>query len=49
MLLDAPFAAECGRQAQRVVHQRYNAEVMARRMIEVYEAVGIRGRGWGKG
>jgi glycosyltransferase involved in cell wall biosynthesis len=45
MLLDAPFAAECGRQAQRVVQQRYNAEVMARRMIEVYE--GVRGQGPG--
>jgi glycosyltransferase involved in cell wall biosynthesis len=37
MLLDAPLAAECGRRAQRAVHERYNAEVMARRMMEVYE------------
>jgi glycosyltransferase involved in cell wall biosynthesis len=39
MLLDAPFAAECGQKAQQVVRQRYNAEAMARRMIEVYEGL----------
>ena len=37
MILDRDFAAECGRRAQQVVHERYNAEVMARRMIELYE------------
>lgn len=42
MLLDAPFAAECGRRAQRAVHERYNAGVMARKMIEVYEGLGAR-------
>jgi glycosyltransferase involved in cell wall biosynthesis len=47
MLMDAPFAAQCGRQAQQAVHERYNAEVMARRMIEVYRGVGIRGQGPG--
>jgi glycosyltransferase involved in cell wall biosynthesis len=37
MILDPDFAAECGRRAQQIVHQRYNADVMARRMIELYE------------
>ena len=30
MILDPDFAAECGRRAQQIVHERYNAEVMAR-------------------
>jgi glycosyltransferase involved in cell wall biosynthesis len=42
MLLDIPFAAECGRRAQQAVHERYNAKMMARKMIEVYEGVGAR-------
>jgi glycosyltransferase involved in cell wall biosynthesis len=42
MLWDIPFAAECGRRAQQAVHERYNAKMMARKMIEVYEGVGAR-------
>ena len=49
MILDPDFAAECGRRAQQIVHQRYNAEAMARRMIELYEGLPVsptlRGRG----
>ena len=45
MILDPDFAGQCGRRAQHAVHQRYNAEVMAR-MIELYEEIGSRsGRG----
>jgi glycosyltransferase involved in cell wall biosynthesis len=36
MIRDVDLASECGRRAQQVVHQRYNTEVMARRMIELY-------------
>ena len=36
MILDAEFAAACGRRAQEVVHQRYNAETMAGRTIALY-------------
>jgi glycosyltransferase involved in cell wall biosynthesis len=39
MIRDPDFAAECGRRAQQAVRERYNAEVMAQRMIGVYEAV----------
>jgi glycosyltransferase involved in cell wall biosynthesis len=39
MLLDPDFAAQCGGRAQQIVHQRYNAEVMAQRMIELYESL----------
>lgn len=39
MILDPNFAAECGRRAQQVVRGRYNAEVMARRMIELYRGI----------
>ena len=39
MILNRDFAAECGRRAQRIVHERYNAEVMAQRMIELYESL----------
>jgi glycosyltransferase involved in cell wall biosynthesis len=39
MILDRDFAAQCGRGAQQVVHQRYNAETMAQRMIELYESL----------
>jgi glycosyltransferase involved in cell wall biosynthesis len=42
MVLDAEFAATCGRRAQEAVHQRYNAEAMARRTIQLYRAVGSR-------
>jgi glycosyltransferase involved in cell wall biosynthesis len=47
MILDRPFLAECGRRAQQAVHERYNSEVMARRMIEVYERLGTGGLGLG--
>jgi glycosyltransferase involved in cell wall biosynthesis len=39
MILDPDFAAECGRRAQQVVHAQYNSEVMARRMIALYDEV----------
>ena len=42
MISDVEFASECGRRAQQVVHERYNTEVMARRMIELYKEVGSR-------
>jgi glycosyltransferase involved in cell wall biosynthesis len=47
MILDPAFAAECGRRAQQAVHQRYNAQVMAQRMVELYEEIGGRGQGSG--
>ena len=37
MILDPEFSAQCGRGAQRIVRERYNAEVLARRMLELYE------------
>jgi glycosyltransferase involved in cell wall biosynthesis len=40
MILDPDFAAQCGRRAQQIVHERYNAEVMAQRMSELYEGLG---------
>jgi glycosyltransferase involved in cell wall biosynthesis len=45
MILDPDFAAQCGRRAQQAVRQRYNAEVMAQRMVELYEEIGGRGQG----
>jgi glycosyltransferase involved in cell wall biosynthesis len=39
MIENPGFAAECGRRAQQIVHERYNAEVMARRMVEFYKTV----------
>jgi glycosyltransferase involved in cell wall biosynthesis len=39
MILDAPLAGQCGRTARTAVHERYNSEVMARRMIELYEGL----------
>jgi len=39
MILDAEFAAACGRRAQEAVHQRYNAQAMARRTVELYRRV----------
>jgi glycosyltransferase involved in cell wall biosynthesis len=33
------FAALCGRRAKQIVHQQYNADIMARRMIEWYKRV----------
>ena len=39
MVLDAAFAAQCGRNAQQAVRQRYHAEGMARQMIELYDEV----------
>jgi glycosyltransferase involved in cell wall biosynthesis len=44
MLHDLDFAAECGRRAQQAVHQRYNAEVMARRMMELYTSLATTNR-----
>jgi glycosyltransferase involved in cell wall biosynthesis len=43
MILDPDFAAQCGRRAQQAVHERYNAEAMARRMVELYETVVVSG------
>jgi glycosyltransferase involved in cell wall biosynthesis len=42
MILEPDFAVECGRRAQQAVRERYNAEVMARRMIELYQGLGTR-------
>jgi glycosyltransferase involved in cell wall biosynthesis len=39
IILDHDFAAECGRRAQQAVLERYNAEAMARRMIELYDGL----------
>jgi glycosyltransferase involved in cell wall biosynthesis len=39
MILEPHFAAECGRRAQEAVHQRYTAELMARRTVEWYKSV----------
>ncbi len=47
MILDPDLASQCGRRAQQVVHARYNAEVMAQRMIELYEGIGGRDQGSG--
>jgi glycosyltransferase involved in cell wall biosynthesis len=43
MILDPDFAAQCGRRAQQVVHERYNAAAMAERMVELYESVVVSG------
>lgn len=37
MILDPDFSAQCGRRAQQAVHERYNAEAMARRMMDLYK------------
>jgi glycosyltransferase involved in cell wall biosynthesis len=39
LILDPALAAEYGRRAQQVVHQRYNAETMARNTLELYHKV----------
>ncbi len=39
MIREPDFAAECGRRAQQAVHQRFHAEGMARRTIELYTAI----------
>jgi glycosyltransferase involved in cell wall biosynthesis len=39
MALDREEAAECGRRAQGAVHQRYTAEGMARKTMELYARV----------
>lgn len=39
---DPEFLATCGHQAQQAVRQRYNTEIMAQRMVELYEAVRTR-------
>ncbi len=36
MVLDSEFAARCGRRAREAVCERYNAPLMAERMIELY-------------
>lgn len=41
MIEDGPFAAECGRRAQQIVHARYNADMLAARMMAVYEEVAL--------
>jgi glycosyltransferase involved in cell wall biosynthesis len=42
MILDPVFASLCGRRAQQIVHERYNADLMARRTMELYEGLGAR-------
>ena len=39
MVRDVDFAAQCGRRAQQAVRERYNSEVMADRMIKLYEEI----------
>ena len=39
MIQNPGFAADCGRRAKQIVHLRYNANTMARRMIELYKKV----------
>ena len=39
LIQDPNLAARSGARAQQIVHQRYNADVMARRMIEWYKRV----------
>ncbi len=39
LILDRELARQCGGRAQNAVRQRYNAELMARRMIELYEGL----------
>jgi glycosyltransferase involved in cell wall biosynthesis len=42
MILNPDFADKCGRRAKQIVHERYNADVMARRMIELYKKLGTK-------
>ncbi|MGD0653579.1 MAG: glycosyltransferase family 4 protein [Thermoguttaceae bacterium] len=44
MIQNPDFAAQCGRKAQQIVRERYNADIMARRMVQWYRRV-KRGRG----
>jgi glycosyltransferase involved in cell wall biosynthesis len=39
MIQNPTFAAECGSRAQQIVHQRYNDNTMAQRMVELYKKV----------
>jgi len=39
MIRDRDFALKCGTLAQQAVHERYNAQVMARSMIDFYKSV----------
>jgi glycosyltransferase involved in cell wall biosynthesis len=39
MIQNPDFAAQCGQRAKQIVHERYNADIMARRMIEWYKKV----------
>jgi glycosyltransferase involved in cell wall biosynthesis len=39
MILDPQLAAACGHRAQEAVHDRYTAEVMAKRTVELYREV----------
>jgi glycosyltransferase involved in cell wall biosynthesis len=41
LLLDPDYSARCGRRAQQAVRERYNADVMAQRMIELYESLSV--------
>ena len=39
MIQNPDFAAQCGRRAQQIVRERYNADIMARRMVQWYKKV----------
>jgi glycosyltransferase involved in cell wall biosynthesis len=39
MIQNPDFAAQCGRRAKQIVHERYNADIMARRMVQWYKKV----------
>jgi glycosyltransferase involved in cell wall biosynthesis len=39
MILEPDYARQCGRRAREAVNQRYNAQLMAQRMIELYRSL----------
>jgi glycosyltransferase involved in cell wall biosynthesis len=39
MITDPSLASQCGRRAQHIVHERYRADTMARRMMTLYQQV----------
>jgi glycosyltransferase involved in cell wall biosynthesis len=39
MILEPELAAQCGSRAQQAVRERYNAELMAQRMVELYQGL----------
>jgi glycosyltransferase involved in cell wall biosynthesis len=43
MIINPDFAADCGSKAKKIVHERYNAHVMARRMVEWYKKIEKKG------